>query len=148
MRSIRQIIFICVLSFITLSTHAKETKFDWNPIIDAIAQVESKGNPKAVNANGNCVGLLQITPVLVRECNNILKQRGSSKRYTYNDRYSAAKSKEMFVLFQSQYNKENNVEKAIRSWNGGLGYKKNPRIFRKTTSYYNKVMKVMRMRAQ
>lgn len=54
--------------------------FDWNKLIDAIAHFESKGNARAVN--GQYVGLLQISPVLVRECNNILKARGESKRYT------------------------------------------------------------------
>ena len=61
--------------------------FDWNKLIDAIAHFESKGNARAVN--GQYVGLLQISPVLVRECNNILKARGESKRYTLKDRYNA-----------------------------------------------------------
>lgn len=114
-----------------------EQHYDWNPVIEAIIQVESKGNPKAHNRNGDCVGILQITKVLVREVNNILKQKGSTKRYTYQDRWDVEKSKEMFLLIQERYNKEHNVEKAIRGWNGGMNNWRAP----KTLIYYKKVMK-------
>lgn len=107
--------------------------FDWEPVMDAIIQVESEGNSRAVS--GNSVGAMQITPILVAECNNILKQRKSKKRYSLKDRFNLAKSKEMFLLMQSFYNVENNVEKAIRSWNGGIRY-----TLRGTQKYYNKVM--------
>ena len=50
---------------------AKKDGFDWEPVMNAIIQIESKGNPAAVN--GPYVGVLQISPVLVKECNNILK---------------------------------------------------------------------------
>ena len=135
---------VCLsLTFMSLipTTAAAVTKgsqssasFDWSPVMEAIIQVESEGNAKAVS--GNSVGAMQITPILVRECNNILKKRNSSLRYTMDDRYSVEKSKEMFLLIQSQHNKQNNVEKAIRSWNGG------PRYSTKATNgYYRKVMR-------
>ena len=112
-------------------------QFDWTPVMEAIILVESEGNPNAVS--GNSVGAMQITPILVRECNNILKSRGSDKRYTMNDRYNVEKSKEMFLLIQSQHNKTNNVEKAIRSWNGGPNYS-----MRATNRYYQKVLRRMK----
>lgn len=112
----------------------KNSGFDWEPVMKAIIQVESEGNPKAVS--GNSCGAMQITPILVRECNDILKKRNSKKRYTLNDRFSVVKSKEMFLLIQSHFNPTNNVEKAIRSWNGGMRYS-----VKRTQRYYNKVMK-------
>ena len=112
----------------------KASSFNWNPVMDAIIQVESEGNPRAVS--GNSVGAMQITPILVRECNNILKQRKSKKQFTMADRYSVAKSKEMFLLIQSRYNPANDVEKAIRIWNGGNNYS-----VRATNGYYKKVMR-------
>ncbi len=112
-------------------------QFDWNPIMEAIILVESEGNPRAVS--GNSVGAMQITPILVRECNNILKARGSSLQYTLADRYDVAKSKEMFLLIQSKHNPQNNVEKAIRTWNGGPNYS-----VRATDGYYRKVLRRMR----
>ena len=111
----------------------KTSSFDWNPVMDAIIKVESEGNPRAVS--GNSVGVMQITPILVKECNYILKSQKSNKRYTLDDRYSVEKSKEMFLLIQKYFNPENNVEKAIRSWNGGMKYS-----VKATNKYYKKVL--------
>ena len=119
------------LAVITLL--AKAPGFNWNPVMDAIIQVESEGNPNAVS--GKSVGVMQITPILVEDCNNILKQKKSKKRFTLSDRYSVKKSKEMFLLIQSYYNPTNSIEKAIRSWNGGVRYS-----VRATNRYYRKVM--------
>jgi hypothetical protein len=118
-------------------TSFKKLSFDWNPVMDAIIQVESEGNPRAVS--GNSVGVMQITPVLVKECNDILKKQKSNKRYTLDDRYSVEKSKEMFLLIQKYFNPENNVEKAIRSWNGGMKYS-----VKATNKYYQKVLARMK----
>lgn len=112
---------------------AKTSGFNWNPVMDAIIQVESGGDPNA--KSGNSIGAMQITPILVKDCNIILEKRRSKKRYTLADRYSVEKSKEMFLLIQSYHNPENNVEKAIRAWNGGPKYS-----VRATNRYYNKVM--------
>ena len=111
--------------------------FDWNPVMDAIIQVESEGDPKAVS--GNSVGAMQITPILVKDCNDILKKQKSKKRYTMADRYSVAKSKEMFLIIQKYYNPENSIEKAIRLWNGGVKY-----TVRATNRYYKKVLAQMK----
>jgi len=117
--------------------YSSSAKFDWSSVMEAIILVESEGNPRAVS--GNSVGAMQITPILVRECNNILKGRKSDKRFTLADRYNVAKSKEMFLLIQSHHNPENNVEKAIRSWNGGMRYS-----VKATNRYYKKVMQRMK----
>ena len=125
------------MSLMAIMLHAKSSGFDWNPVMDAIIQVESEGNPNAVS--GNSVGVMQITPILVRECNNILKSKKSKMRFTLADRYSVEKSKEMFLLIQSYHNPTNSIEKAIRSWNGGLHYS-----VRATNKYYKKVMSKMK----
>ena len=124
----------------TAEGNAKSTKksgFNWNPVMDAIIQVESEGNPNAVS--GNSVGVMQITPILVKDCNDILKRQKSKKRYTMADRYSVSKSKEMFLIIQKYYNPENNIEKAIRLWNGGIKYS-----IRATNKYYKKVLAQMK----
>ena len=97
--------------------------------------VESNNNPKAIGGGGS-VGLLQITPVLVKDCNKILEKQKSAKRYTLKDRLSAQKSIEMFILIQEYYNPQHNVEKAIRLWNGGPNYS-----VKGTQGYYKKVKK-------
>ena len=133
---------LSILTLMPLSAGAaKKTtnseQFDWSSVIEAIILVESEGNLKAVS--GNSVGPMQITPVVVRECNYILKSRGSQLRYTLADRYDLAKSKEMFLLIQSKYNTTNSIEKAIRTWNGGPNYS-----IRATNRYYQKVLRRMK----
>lgn len=144
----RKKLILFVLFMLPISMNAQKEQFDWNPVMDAIIQVESKGNAKAHNPNGDCAGILQITPILVKECNDILKKRKSTKHYTYDkkgktrsskwdDRYSVKKSKEMFVLLQEHFNPEHNIEKAIRCWNSGFyGNWKH-----RSSEYYKKVMK-------
>lgn len=141
-----RIIFLVVFSFVFMSAHAAKGSKDfsyshseqhWKPVIDAIIQVESNGRNDA--RRGASVGVLQITPVLVAECNNILRLRKSKKRYRLSDRTSRQKSIEMFLLFQSWFNPKNDIELAIRSWNGGMHYN-----VKKTQRYFNKVMKALK----
>jgi len=119
------------------SAEGSSARFDWTPVMEAIMQVESGGNPRAVS--GNSVGIMQITPIAVKDCNIILEKRKSKKRYTMDDRYSVEKSKEMFLLIQSRYNPTNDVEKGIRIWNGGCNYS-----VRATNGYYKKVMRLLK----
>ena len=133
----RQKLISLVMLMLPISISAQEGKFDWNPVMDAIIQVESKGNPKAISKD--CVGVLQIRPVLVQDVNEFLRIKKSKKRFTLKDRLSVKKSKEMFTLYQKRYNPTNNVEKAIRLWNGGCGYS-----VTKTEKYYRKVLNKMK----
>lgn len=136
MMRLKIFILTCMLA-LPFSVMAQEKKaYDWTKVINAIIQVESKGNAKAYNPNGDCAGILQITPGLVKQCNAWFKAKKSKKRYTLQDRYNVQKSKEMFVMYQTYYNKSNDVEKAIRIWNGGPGFNK-----ASTDGYYQKVMK-------
>ena len=126
-----------VLTFEAFAVQGRENgskNYDWDPLMDAITHVESRGDSRAVS--GRSCGAMQITPCAVQQCNIILKQRGIKKRYTLNDRFSVQKSREMFVLIQSYYNPTNDVERAIRIWNGGPNYK-----VKSTNGYYRKVMK-------
>jgi hypothetical protein len=135
---VRKVVMVAILMVCTVEsfakTNGKESSFDWTPVMNAIIQVESGGNPRAVS--GPSCGAMQITPICVRECNNILEKRKSKKRYTMNDRFDVQKSKEMFLLIQSFFNRANDVEHAIRSWNGGQHYSR-----RATQRYYEKVMR-------
>ena len=99
---------------------ATVAEFDWEPVMEAIIWHESKGNPRA--RCGIYVGVMQIAPILVKECNDILKQRGKSERFKLDDRYSVEKSKAMFKVIMSKYNPENDIDKACRIWAGGIRY--------------------------
>ena len=125
---------VAVLITVALNAQTKQQLKKWMPVINAIAQVESGGNPKAVSKSGTYVGLLQIAPICVRECNKIV----GKNKFTYNDRYSKEKSIEMFIVFQEYHNPEGNMEKAIRLWNSGdKNCMKNKS---KTEAYYRRVM--------
>lgn len=121
------------VAFLTCSTFCMAQKHDLSRLITAIATVESKLNEKAVS--GNCVGYLQIKPILVKDCNQILKRKNIGKRYTLNDRLSKEKSIEMFYIIQDNYNPAHNIDKALCIWNVGTFSKRRP------TAYINKVMK-------
>ena len=103
----------------TAAATKPETKVDlqkkWGAVIHAIAMVESQGQPNVVSKNGLYVGYLQISEILVRECNRIV----GYKKYTYADRYDKQKSIDMFIDYQEHYNPDGNMERAIRLWNSG-----------------------------
>lgn len=124
---------VILVALLNCSTFCMAQKQDLNRLITAIATVESELNEKAVSSD--CVGYLQIRPLLVKECNDILKKKDSKKRYTLNDRFSKKKSIEMFYLIQEKFNPSHNIERALWVWNAGPYAKKRP------TKYINKVMK-------
>ena len=123
-----------LVALLTCSTFCMAQKQDLSRLITAIATVESKLNEKAVSSD--CVGYLQIRPVLVRECNVILKALKQDKRYTLNDKYSKEKSIEMFYLIQSKYNPSFDIVRALCIWNAGPFSKRIPR------AYVARIMKV------
>lgn len=141
MRKIKTILMAIAMTMVIPTTAFGQTEKEvkkWERVMNAIIAVESKGDPKAHNPVGDCAGILQITPILVKECNNLLKEKKSTKRYTLGDRYNAKKSKEMFIFLQKHFNPELNVEKAIKQWNCGF-YTKDWK--HKSIGYYKKVMK-------
>ena len=125
---------VAVTLTVALNAQTEQQLKKWMPVINAIAQVESGGNPKAVSRSGTYVGLLQMAPICVRECNRIV----GKNKFTYKDRLSKEKSIEMFIIFQEHHNPEGNMEKAIRLWNSGdKNCMKNKS---RTEAYYRKVM--------
>ena len=133
-------LLVLVLMTISIVAAAKSTpevdlQKKWGTVIQAIAMVESECQPNRVSRNGLYVGYLQISEILVRECNRIV----GYEKYTYADRYDKQKSIDMFIDFQERYNPEGNLEKAIRLWNSG-DLKCMTRKAR-TEGYYQRVMK-------
>lgn len=117
-----------------VSAQSEKLMKKWGMVINAIAKVESSGNPKAVSSDGLYVGYLQISKILVKQCNIL----AGYQKYTFNDRYSKEKSIAMFIDYQEEYNPEGNLEKAIRLWNSGdLNCMKRKA---RTEGYYRRVM--------
>lgn len=107
-------------------------------VYDAIKEVESRGDCKAIGDNGKAVGAYQIHEIYVKDANRI-----SGKSYTLEDRYDEKKSLEMVKIVTTYYGnyykkktgKEVTPEIIARIHNGGaLGWDKSS-----TISYWNKV---------
>ena len=86
---------------------------------EAVCHVESGGNPRAVGDRGadgvyRAAGIAQIWARTVTDIN-----RFAGTRYTLNDRFDPAKSKQMFNLYTEHYGKGRSVEFKARIWNGG-----------------------------
>ena len=122
-------------SVIDKSVEATETKLDTVTILlDALIQVESRGDSLTIGDNGKAVGVLQIRKCMVDDVNRILKRNNISYRYSYNDRWSRSKSIQMFDIYCKHY-RLNTAEKMARCWNGGpKGMQNNI-----TVTYWNKV---------
>ena len=86
---------------------------DFELIELAIIWQESKGNPNPKHSDGKSEGILQITPIYVKEANRIL---GKSK-YTLYERKNTLKSHEMFLVVQNYHNPEKDVKKAVKLHN-------------------------------
>ena len=66
-------------------------------IIAALIMIESGGDPSAHNKQSDAVGLLQITPIVVDECNRII----GFNHYTLEDRWNQGHSRAMAALYLS-----------------------------------------------
>lgn len=98
--------------------------YDWEIFTQALIWVESKGDSKAVGSKDD-TGVLQITPILLQDCNRILK----TERFTLEDRLDSLKSVEMFNIIQDHYNPQHDYHLALKIWNG-----------KAPLSYHRKVM--------
>jgi hypothetical protein len=124
----------------------------WPLLIAALITVESSDGLKTVGDNGNAIGVLQIHKIYVRDCNVILKRKGTEFRYKYGDRHSRPYSIGMSLLYMKHYCEkytketglEATIETAARIHNGGPdGWKKES-----TNGYWRKVQAVLSTRAE
>ncbi|MCM1311679.1 MAG: transglycosylase SLT domain-containing protein [Roseburia sp.] len=128
-------VFLLLFTSLAVSAAKVDPEKKWGALITAIAQVESEGRADVVSKCGRYVGYLQISKILVRQCNQIV----GYNKYTYSDRLNKEKSKQMFIDYQEYFNPEGNMEKAIRLWNSGdLNCMKRKAS---TDGYYKKVMR-------
>ena len=111
-------------------------KFNTSHLLSAIISVESRNNDSAHAIGEDAVGCLQIRKTMVNDVNRILKRQGKELRFTYDDRWSRAKSIQMFEIYCNHYGLIT-AEEIARCWNGG------PRGMQNevTSGYWKKVQK-------
>ena len=97
----------------------QDTLDDWTTLQMAIVMTESKFNPRAIGATSDW-GVLQITPIYVKEVNRILKE----EKYNHEDAFDIEKSFEMFEVMQQHYNPTKDLDKAIKYHNRAGWYAK------------------------
>jgi hypothetical protein len=81
---------------------------EWQMFILALIEVESGNSLSAIGKENDC-GLLQITPIYVKEANLIQKK----DTFVLEDRFDIQKSLQMFNAVQNYHNKERSIKKAI-----------------------------------
>lgn len=114
-----------VSSVCVVATEPAPTICDWDVFTEAMINVESRGNPKAVGSMDD-VGVLQIRPIMVMEANRILGR----EVFIMDDRYDRELSILIFNAVQGYHNPSKDLRRACYIWNSGGG-----------DEYYNKVMK-------
>jgi hypothetical protein len=97
----------------TIVVYKDGRDYDWEMFTQALIWVESKGDSKAVGSKDD-MGVLQITPILLQDCNRILKYEA----FTLEDRLDSLKSVEMFNIIQDHYNPQHDYHLALKIWNG------------------------------
>jgi len=112
-------------------------------LIPLLAIFESNGNPNAYNNKENAAGILQIRPIMIKDCNRI----SGESTYYLKDRWNEEKSYHMAITYLNHYGKKHltsnmtEEEKIVilaRMWNGGPnGWKK-----KSTLSYGEKIRKL------
>jgi|TARA_B100001094_G_scaffold324818_1_gene378035 hypothetical protein len=138
------IVFIAIdLLTIPIIKKRNNNQLTWDDFVEAVIQVESRGNDLAYNERENAVGCLQIRPIMVKEVNRVLKTNKSNLTFTLNDRWDRQKSIDMFDIIADEIyccvglSQMEFFEIVARQWNGGpSGHKKTA-----TIEYWNKIKK-------
>lgn len=115
-----------------------DTLSEWDIFYLALVQVESRGNSNAIGKT-NDVGIIQLTPIYVKEANRILGE----DKFTLECRFSPELSREMFEIVNSHRNPNKCIKKAIKLHNPRAGKWYADRIYKemdiiKTNYEYHK----------
>lgn len=98
---------------VIVNNEVKEnTLSEWQLMQLAIMKTESEFDPLAVGKSEDW-GILQITPIYVKEVNRILGE----DRFSHEDAFNVEKSMEMFEITQNYHNPAHDVDRAIASHN-------------------------------
>lgn len=116
---------------------AKQSDMDrlWLAIIDKETN-SGRNRESRLSLREQSVGIAQIRPILVKDCNRIV----GYPRWTLADREDDAKSREMFDVYLGHYGKGRTTAEMAAMWNGGPDGHKKP----KSQAYARDVMRRIR----
>lgn len=110
-----EVIVLIVIAVIAFSVKANGIEIS-DRLLNAICQVESgngkylKGDKSKRTGEYRAIGAFQLWKCYVDDVNNILKNKGISKRYTYTDRWNYQKSKEMVIIYLKHYGRQFEID--------------------------------------
>ena len=126
---------LMLLAVITVTANGA----DFNEFCNALAKVESSGNPRAYNAKEKAIGLLQIRPAYFKDAADFDKELS---RFSHKDCYNPQVAKRVVWAYMARYEskalKTNDFQSMARSHNGGCGWRSKPTL---TNGYWSKVSK-------
>ena len=111
--------------------------------LSRIIKIESHGNPNAYNARSNARGLCQITPICLKEWNNLHPH----EKYSVNQLFNPEINKKIAEWYLNvripqllkHYGKEVNIKNIIICYNAGINYVvKNLKLKKETADYLRK----------
>jgi hypothetical protein len=111
-KKMKKIVFVIAAIF-TFNTFGVEVSEN---LINAIFQVESsggkflKGDYSKKTKEYRAIGPFQLWKCYVNDVNNILKNKGISKRYSYADRWNYQKSREMVIIYLKHYGRQFEID--------------------------------------
>lgn len=139
-------IIVCAVFLGLMYSKAYGEDIDWDKLVASVIQIESGGNPDAIGTSGE-IGLMQITPIVVREWQN----------FCYKMKIGTCSLKEANELFNPTINKRigtwylkrlhnhygfKTVEEVVQAYNCGPTRAKTGKIPKSTIRYRKKVMKI------
>lgn len=126
----KKIISILLLTFAMVCAMAQQNEYKMLAMAKAIACVESNNTDNAVN--GNCVGWLQISPIMVREANRLIGE----DYFDTSDRWNRLNSYLIFQIIMERYNPSLSLRKACKLWNPKAG----DWYYRRVLKHYTRIV--------
>jgi hypothetical protein len=110
-----EIIALAIIAAVAFAVKANGVEVS-DRLLNAIYQVESKGgkflkgDKSKKTGEYRAIGPFQLWKCYVDDVNSILKNKGISKRYTYSDRWSYHKSREMVIIYLKHYGRQFEID--------------------------------------
>lgn len=89
--------------------------------LSVLGQVESSGNPKALNKQENAIGIYQIRSAYFEDAKQFNPELS---KYNHNDCFDIRVSRQVVISYLKKYSKSNDFKEWAMLHNGGPGWKK------------------------
>jgi hypothetical protein len=149
----KKLMLILILTFVFIRSIAPVTPHEFiivksepiyifnltDPLTRAVAYIESRFKSNVINKKSGARGLMQITPVMIKEVNKICKKLNLPNHYTWTDAFDPYKSIEIWNIVQNYKNPEHYIDKACRIW-FGIGVQYDGKTWE---DYYTEIIKII-----